>query len=82
MTEFIERSWCTKCQYIGQFYDRVPCPKCSWDPIGSGSGIWGGHLTLRFRWVSTVVWWKPATWFSGYWEDELAKKIDPQRFVK
>lgn len=63
--DVVEISDCTYCEFAGPFSPRVPCPACGYDPLGRGRGP---HPRLPARWVSTAVWWKPATWFSGAWE--------------
>jgi GTPase Era involved in 16S rRNA processing len=36
------------------------------------------------RWVSTVTWWKPSTWFSGYYEPNYISKtfVDVDRIAE
>ena len=46
-------------RFENSFESRRFCSEC---------GHSEGWYDSRERWVATDVWWKPWTWFDGYWE--------------
>jgi len=58
----LECGWSTKVdrrEFASDFFDY--CPNC-------GSEL-SNFIDRVVRWVSTSVWYKPRTWFTGEWMD-------------
>lgn len=83
MARYQERAFCPKCG----FNDEAPfgetffltgrysvCPKCG-NPVYNRYSIFAGFEVRTVRWSSTSVWWKPSSWFSGYWVDEDGQRV-------
>ncbi len=49
------------------FVNVACCPEC-----GEDKPQWAeSHRDWpirRMRWISTASWWRPKTWFTGYWQ--------------